>query len=304
MLRKPLRARRSGFRSPRSSGVRERESGRRIRRRDEDARSSVLSAVPSASDSLLEQTIGDAFVAYENDSEVESSDTDDCRWVVTGAGYEGFNAVLRAPCASAVDVEEALEPFRRRRVPMLWHLFGADAASAGEHLAEGGFEFYEEEPGMVAHLDAAPAPSTSPSGLRISPARSVDELRQFVGILTGSRDAAFLERVTQLRAATGLGIDATFQHLLGSLDGRLVATAAVAHGRNASEIQHVVTLPDARRRGVGTAMTAAAMTLVSRHGHDQAVLTSSTDGEGVYRSLGFDFVCTVRRFLWKPPESR
>jgi ribosomal protein S18 acetylase RimI-like enzyme len=260
--------------------------------------------VPSASDSLIEQTIGDAFVAYGNDPEVDFGDTDDSRWVVTGAGYEGFNAVLRAPCASTGEVEEALEPFRRRGVPMLWHLFGADAVSGGQHLAENCFEFYEEEPGMVARLDAAAVPSTSPPGLRIGPVRSEDELRQFVVILTGSRDAAFIERVTQLRAATGLGIDATFQHLLGTLDGRLVATAAVAHGRNASEIQHVVTVPDARRIGVGTAMTAAAMTLVSQRGHDQAVLTSSPDGEGVYRSLGFDVVCPVRRFLWKPPESR
>ncbi len=253
---------------------------------------------------LLEETIGDAFVAYGNDPEVEFSDTDDCRWVVTGVGYEGFNAVLRAPCASAGDIEEALEPFRRRRAPMLWHLFDADAVRSGERLIENGFEFYEEEPGMVAHLDAVVAPSTMPPGLRISPVRSEDELRQFGEILTGSRNAAFLERVTRLRAATGLGIDATFQHLIGRLDGRPVASAAVAHGRNASEIQHVVTLPDARRRGIGTAMTAAAMTAASHHGHDQAVLTSSPEGAGVYRSLGFDVVCTVRRFLWKPPESQ
>jgi hypothetical protein len=51
-------------------------------------------------------------------------------------------------------------------------------------------------------------------------------------------------------------------------------------------------------------MTAVAMTLASRYGHDQAVLTASPDAAGVYRSLGFDVVCTVRRFLWKPPESR
>ena len=101
----------------------------------------------------------------------------------------------------------------------------------------------------------AASPSTSPLGLRISPVRSEDELRQFVGILTGSQTPPF-STVSRLRAATGLGIDATFQHLISSLDGRPVATAAVAHGRNASEIQHVVTLPEARRRGVGTAMTA------------------------------------------------
>ena len=138
-------------------------------------------------DSLLEQTIGDGFIAYGNDPEVEFSDADDRRWVVTGAGYEGFNAVLRAPCASAGEIEEVLEPFGRRRVPMLWHLFDATAVRTSGGLIENGLEFYEEEPGMVAYLDAIDVPSRVPRGLQISPVRSKDELRQFVEILTGSR---------------------------------------------------------------------------------------------------------------------
>jgi hypothetical protein len=48
-------------------------------------------------------------------------------------------------------------------------------------------------------------------------------------------------------------------------------------------------------------MTAAAMDLARRRGDKRAVLTSSPEGEGVYRNLGFEPVCTVRRFLWKPP---
>jgi GNAT superfamily N-acetyltransferase len=127
-------------------------------------------------------------------------------------------------------------------------------------------------------------------------------LRQFVEIWTGTTSGAAVSFLTRLRAATGLDESATFQHLLGWLDGRPVATAAVAHGARASEIQHVVTLADLRRRGIGRAMTAAAMELARRHGHEHAVLTSSPEGEGVYRTLGFETVCTVRRFLWKPPR--
>jgi predicted GNAT family acetyltransferase len=47
--------------------------------------------------------------------------------------------------------------------------------------------------------------------------------------------------------------------LIGYLDDEALATAAVYHGRRASEIQHVVTLGQQRRRGIGTAITAGAL---------------------------------------------
>jgi hypothetical protein len=50
-------------------------------------------------------------------------------------------------------------------------------------------------------------------------------------------------------------------------------------------------------------MTAATMALASERGHEHAVLTASPDGAGVYRRLGFEVVCAVRRFLWKPTSA-
>ena len=88
--------------------------------------------------------------------------------------------------------------------------------------------------------------------------------------------------------------------MIGYLDDEPVATAAVYRGRRASEIQHVVTLDQHRRRGIGTAITGAALELARRHGNGCAVLTASPDGEGLYRRLGFVTVCSVRRFLQRP----
>lgn len=220
---------------------------------------------------------------------------------MTGAGYEGMNAILRAPVASTVDVVRALTPFRRRAVPMLWHLGPSSEAGTEEHLRAAGLELYEEEPGMVARLGGE-LPG-SPEGLVIEVVRDAGKLRRFVEVLTGSTTGPVVSSLVRLRAATGLGEEATFQHLLGLLDGRPVATAAVAHGARAAEIQHVVTLADRRRGGIGTAMTAAAMRLAREHGHERAVLTSSPDGERVYRRLGFETVCVVRRFLWQPTSA-
>jgi ribosomal protein S18 acetylase RimI-like enzyme len=124
--------------------------------------------------------------------------------------------------------------------------------------------------------------------------RGVETLGRWVDIWSGGR---LQETAVRLRAALGLDASAACQHLIGYLDDEAVATAAVYHGRRASEIQHVATLDQHRRRGIGTAITAAAIELARQHGNRYAVLTASPDGEGLYRRLGFVTVCSVRRFL-------
>jgi GNAT superfamily N-acetyltransferase len=249
---------------------------------------------------LLQETVCDAYFNYARAPAVETGE-EDVRWVLTGAGYEGLNAILFSSAATATDVERALEPFRTRGVRLLWHLVPTNADdTTEEQLIASGLRFYEEEPGMVAQLSGTTQSEDVP-GLQIDVVRDEQELRRCVEIWTGTTNASFLTQVTRLRSAGGVAEDATFQHLIGRLNGRPVATAAVAHGSRASEIQHVVTLQDVRRRGIGTTMTAAAMDLARRRGHDHAVLTSSPEGEGLYRNLGFETVCRVRRFIWKPP---
>jgi ribosomal protein S18 acetylase RimI-like enzyme len=62
----------------------------------------------------------------------------------------------------------------------------------------------------------------------------------------------------------------------------------------------VVTARAVRGRGVGTALTVAALRTIGAHGLDTAVLTSSPDGLRIYQRLGFQVVGRVRRYLWSP----
>jgi len=144
-------------------------------------------------------------------------------------------------------------------------------------------------------VPATPAGVESPAELAIERVRDERTLRTWVQVWTGSTEATVPERLVELRAA-----GSAFQHLLGRLDGEPVATAAVSHGHAASEIQHVVTLEPARRRGIGTAMTIAALELARGHGHTTAVLTASELGVRLYEQLGFRCVGLVRRYFWHP----
>jgi GNAT superfamily N-acetyltransferase len=72
--------------------------------------------------------------------------------------------------------------------------------------------------------------------------------------------------------------------LLGRLDGEPVATAVAARWPAGVYVTGVTTVAAARRRGVGTAMTAAAVATTPGL---PAVLCTSPAGAGVYARLGF-----------------
>lgn len=80
-------------------------------------------------------------------------------------------------------------------------------------------------------------------------------------------------------------------------DGVVRATAAAACWGDVAGVFFVDTDPDWRRRGVGAAMTAAALREAAQDGARSAVLDSSPLGLSVYRRLGFRTVGEVRLFL-------
>jgi predicted acetyltransferase len=64
------------------------------------------------------------------------------------------------------------------------------------------------------------------------------------------------------------------------------------------EIANVTTVPDERGRGLGRAVTLAAMHAGARAGASIAVLHSTEMGHGVYRKLGFTEFARYRTAIW------
>ncbi len=221
---------------------------------------------------------------------------DRIRWFATGVGYEGLNGVFVAPGTPAVPVEDALRTFHQLGVPALWHV-GVDGRAPGpEPIARHpGVSWYEEEPLLVARLGRAELPHVD--RLSIIPAQGVEGIRTWVRLWSGRGAGPVFEATVRARLAVG----AAFVHLLAVLAGTPVGCAAAFVGPVAGEVQHIVTVPTVRGKGIGTALTVAAMRAIEARGVDTAVLTSSPDGLRIYRGLGFTQVGSVRRFLWSPP---
>jgi ribosomal protein S18 acetylase RimI-like enzyme len=93
-----------------------------------------------------------------------------------------------------------------------------------------------------------------------------------------------------------LGLDFPVRNYLGYLDGKPVSTSTVFHCSGVVGIYDVATLPEARGRGIGTALTLAPLLDARQAGYRIGVLQSSDMGLGVYKKMGFRHLCQIENF--------
>ncbi len=220
-------------------------------------------------------------------------------WLRTGVQDEMFNGVLQArlePEAADAAIARMRETFSRARLPMTWHTSPSTRpGDLGERLLAHGFELADREPGMAADLSCLAEPCPAPRGLTIEPVVTEAALDAWlrVWILPGPATAVLLEACFRLYAALALDPGGALTFFLGRLDGRPAGISALWVSAGAASVQHVVTVREARRQGIGAAMTLAALHAARTRGYRVAVLTASAMGRGVYERIGFRECCVM-----------
>jgi ribosomal protein S18 acetylase RimI-like enzyme len=85
------------------------------------------------------------------------------------------------------------------------------------------------------------------------------------------------------------------------LDGEAVGTVEATEGGGVVGLYNIATLPEYRRRGIGTALTVHPLREATRRGARAAVLQAAADGVGIYQRVGFRSFGTITEY--KPPAS-
>ena len=239
----------------------------------------------------------------------ELYDSTQLTWLLTGIPHPFLNHVLRTQLTpDNVDemIKETLTCLKSRSVTELswWTEPGTQPTDLGEHLLAHGLTYTDGGPGMAADLLTLNEDVRPPSDLAIERVGETGALKRWVhaavigfGLPDTSESACF-------DLFTGLGFDLPLRNYVGILNGKPVATAELFLAAGVAGIYWIATVPDARRQGIGAALTLAPLREARAMGYRIGILHSSLMGLGVYRRLGFQEYCKMSNYVWAGETSQ
>lgn len=206
-----------------------------------------------------------------------------------------LNAVLRFR-GGELDAAVAVASRRMAGVPWLWWAGpDSDPELAAGLLARGATEV-EVLPVMAVPLDQVAA-FGGPPGLVISEVTESAALGEWVRAYAPSFGIppAGAQAMAAIEAARP-DPAGSLVRFAGRIDGRIAGTAALHDRHGVAGIYVVTTAAGFRRRGIGSALSAAALRAGRERGLRVGTLQATPDGAPVYRRMGFSTVARYRLF--------
>jgi GNAT superfamily N-acetyltransferase len=163
-------------------------------------------------------------------------------------------------------------------------------------LAEShGWVQIDNMPGMWMDIPEDFTEGSFKEGVTVRHANDEEGLEQAINALTVGYPipfevSEFFMKGIHLSGEASGGAMANF---IASVDGQPAASSSVCIEDGVAGVYCVATLEGFRGRGLGTAVTRAAVAYAARHGAKHALLHATEMGEPIYRKIGFAEHCRV-----------
>jgi GNAT superfamily N-acetyltransferase len=256
---------------------------------------------PEALAAAIEESHAEFNLFMGRSPRVEVQDGPEGLTVLTPIAHPVFNGVFRArwePDGLAERIAATLAPFRAAGVPMFWWVGPTTRpADLGAHLQAAGLQPPGSMPGMALDLTTAGEAAAAPAGLTVEPVRDMEALRQWGEVVLRSFEMPVALLQPWFETYSPLGVEAPVRYYLARFDGQPVGGSLMLLGEAVAGLFAVGTVPEARRHGVGAAVTRAPLREARDRGYRYAILSASSMGESVYRRLGFVEYCRLETYL-------
>ena len=225
-------------------------------------------------------------------------------WLITDMPDHFMNLVVCTDLPQeGIDnlIKEALDHFKTLNIKKLSWLAetGVPAQEIKKYLMANGLTFRESfATEMAIDLTAISEDRVDPDGLEIQLVDDDESLRQWIHVASvgfgvpPEMEDVWFEFFNYAACRT------PFQTYLGLLHGKPVATSQVSISAGVTGIYNVTCLPEARRRGIGSALVMKPLLATRNIGMKIGVLQSSSMGYNAYRKLGFQDFGQLSVYLW------
>ncbi|WP_369226983.1 GNAT family N-acetyltransferase [Streptomyces sp. R39] len=225
----------------------------------------------------------------------------------SGLATPQFNGVVRVRSASLVGQAVSAARTDLAGLPWWWWVGPDSPEDTAAALERRGGRELAVLPVMVrplGHPDGpddtlAPAESADAcAGLRVETVQDGERLEELVRTYRTSMGIASGLEAEMVRIESQRADNADIIRLAAVLDGRVVGSTVVitAHGVAGIFLVHVAEA--LRRRGIGAALTAAALRVGQERGMHCAALVASPAGEPLYRRFGFTTMAEYHLFAF------
>ena len=220
----------------------------------------------------------------------------------SGLKIAWLNRVMKtniAPDEADKKIQEVKQYFDSKGLPFTWQVDPGDKpVDLAGRLERAGF-MRDETPGMAVRIRELVEPRVL-EGFRCEKVQSPQKLKDYARLLAKAYGIPEAGWDFIINGWTHLGLIPDLQHYIGYLGEVPVATSAVLYGEGVAGLYNVATLPEARGKGVGALISYTPFVEAGDRGYEIGILHSTRMGYPVYKRLGFEDVCKLIRYEWKP----
>lgn len=212
---------------------------------------------------------------------------------VTGHPMSLFNGCVVPEASTWGWLEEALDWVRGRRVP--YRVWIADGL-VGDLAAATGSAGLEPDPVPYPNMVLHPVsePPSPPTGVTVAQVGRDD-------LVGTSVELGMPRELAEAIYSPGFVDDPDIRVFVGWLDGTRAGYSIAIRSGDVSGVYNVGVAPNARRRGVGTSLTWAAVEAGRDWGCETAVLQSTEMAFSMYEAMGFRTVVSYAVFKAPTP---
>jgi GNAT superfamily N-acetyltransferase len=211
-----------------------------------------------------------------------------------------FNIVCYANVTDESHITEILQPYRTPPATAVWfRLSPSQPENLDDQLIAHGLMLLDVRPCMAVEIDAIISPETNATIVRVQDEAQCRDWVQVQASSNGGFPATVLDAYLDLILTT---LDETnmSQAFVAYENGQAVACSLLHLGGGVAGIWQVGTIPEARRKGYGSAITYAPLLYAAQLGYKISVLIATQMGRPVYQKMGFQEILQAKVYLFTP----